>query len=99
MLVTIGAYEYTIQYHPRSKMCNDDAPSRPPLPDGPSDAQIPSPGDVDFLLNHLYESIVTASQISVWTEKDPILSRVHHFVSCLCVVFVSSCMAIIHFRL
>ena len=78
--LTLGAYEYTIQYRPGSKMCNADALSRLPLPDGPSDAQIPSPGDVDFLLNHLSEAIVTASQISVWTEKDPVLSRVHHFI-------------------
>ena len=59
-------------------MANADSLSRLPLPDQPPDSQIPSPEDVDLLLNHISEVIVTASQIKAWTEKDPILSRVHH---------------------
>ena len=61
-------------------MCNADALSRLPLPEQPSDSQIPSLGDVSFIMNHLSETLVTASQIKVWTDKDPILSRVHHFI-------------------
>ena len=32
------------------------------------------------LIHQLSEVIVTANQIKNWTEKDPILSRVHCFV-------------------
>ena len=38
------------------------------------------PGDVNNLIQQLSQAIITADQIKVWTEKDPILSRVHHFV-------------------
>ena len=43
-------------------MANADALSHLLLPDQPPDSQIPSPGDVDLLLNHLSEAVVTASQ-------------------------------------
>ena len=78
--LTLGAYDYVIQYRPRSKMCNADALSRLPLPEQPSNSQIPSLGDVSFIMNHLSETLVTASQIKAWMDKDPILSRVHHFI-------------------
>ena len=78
--LTLGAYDYKIQYRPGSKMGNADALSRLPLPDKPTDSQIPSLGDVNFVMNHLSENLVTSSQIKVWTDKDPILSRVHHFI-------------------
>ena len=38
------------------------------------------PGDVNFLVRQLSVSIVTASQIASWTEKDVVMSRVHHFI-------------------
>ncbi len=78
--LTLGAYDYVIQYRPGSKMCNADALSRLPLPDGPSDTEIPSLGDVNFVMNHITDTLVTATQIKMWTEKDPVLSRVHHFI-------------------
>ena len=61
-------------------MCNADALSRLPLPDHPADSEIPSLGDVNLVLNHLSDHLATASQIKTWTEKDPVLSRVHHFI-------------------
>ena len=77
--LTVGGYQYTIQHRPGPRMANA-ALSHLLLPDQPSDSQIPLPGDVDLLLNHLSEVIVTASQIKAWTEKDPILSKVHHLI-------------------
>ena len=39
-----------------------------------------SSGEIDLLINQLSEARVTAFQIKVWTEKDPLLSLVHHQV-------------------
>ena len=39
-------------------------------------------GDLCHLLNHLEQAIVTASQIKVWTDKDPLLSCVRKLVHC-----------------
>jgi hypothetical protein len=78
--LTLGAYDYTIQFRPGSQMSNADALSRLPLPVQPKDSEIPSLGDVNFIINQLSENFVTASQIKEWTEKDPLLSRVHHFI-------------------
>ena len=60
--LTLGGYQYTIQHRPGPRMANA-ALSHLLLPDQPSDSQIPLPGDVDLLLNHLSEVIVTASQV------------------------------------
>ena len=78
--LTLSAYEYTIQYHQGTKIANADALSRLPLEDQPLDKDIPTPGDVNLLVQQLSDSIVTASQISTWTAEDIILSRVHHFI-------------------
>ena len=78
--LTLGTYEYTIQYRPGTTIANTDALSRLPLEDQPADKDIPMPGDVNFLVQQLSVSIVTASQIASWTEKDVIMSRVHHFI-------------------
>ena len=78
--LTLSEYDYTIFYRPGSKMCNADALSRLPLPDCPTDSQIPILGDVKLVINHLTTTLVTADQIKLWTEKDPTLSCIHHFV-------------------
>ena len=56
-------------------MSNADALSRLPLPDQPTDSEIPSLGDINQVTSYLAENLVTASQIRAWTEKDPVLSR------------------------
>ena len=61
-------------------MCNADALSRLPLLDAPSNSEIPTLGDVNYVINHLSTTLVTAEQIRSLTEKDPILSRIYHFV-------------------
>ena len=78
--LTLGAYDYTIEHRPGSKMCNADALSRLPLPDQPHDSEIPSLGDINQVLNHLSEHQITSSEIKTWTAKDPVLSRVHHSI-------------------
>ena len=75
--LSLGAYDYTIEHRPGSKMCNADALSRLPLPDQPHDSEIPSLGDINQVLNHLSEQQITSSER---TAKDPVLSRVHHLI-------------------
>ena len=63
-------------------MSTADALSRLPLQTTLSDSQVSLPGHLCHLLNHLDQAIVTASQIKVWTDKDPLLSRVRILVQC-----------------
>ena len=77
-LLILSSYQYTIQHCPGSKMASADALSCLPLPDLPAIES--SSGEIDLLINQLSEAIVTTSQIKAWTEKDPLLSRVHHQV-------------------
>ena len=72
--------QYMIKYKPGKSMSTADALSRLPLQTTLNDSQVPLPGDLCHLLNHLDQAIVTASQIKVWTDKDPLLSRVRKLV-------------------
>ena len=76
--LTLSAYQYTVKHRPGTQMCNSDALSRLPLNDFPSN--VPLPGDLILLNTQLSEAIVTADHIKKWTQKDPVLSRVHHLV-------------------
>jgi hypothetical protein len=76
--LTLSAYHYTIQYRPGNKLSNADALSRLPLKDVP--AIVPTPADVTCVINHLSDSVVTASEIATWTNTDPVLSRVKRFI-------------------
>ena len=59
-------------------MGNADALTRLPLPKHPEVSDIPPPGDIKMFFQHLSKTIITASHICKWTEKDPTLSRIHH---------------------
>ena len=76
--LTLSAYNYTMQYRSGSKMTNAEALSRAPIPE--SSSTVPDPGDLVFLINHLSRAIVTADQIKLWTETDPLLSKVYRLV-------------------
>ena len=78
--LTLSEYEYVIKHRPGSQMGNADALSRLPLPDCPLDSDVPPLGDVKMVMNHLTNTVVTDSDIKAWTEKDPVLSRVHHSI-------------------
>ena len=78
--LTLAAYQYTIKHKPGASVSNKDALSRLPLKCNFTDSQVPLPGDLWHLLNHSDQSIVTASQIKVWTDKDPLLPRVRKLV-------------------
>ena len=82
--LTLSAYQYTIQHRPGTKMANADALSQLPLPESPS--SVPIPGDINVVLDHLSQNVVSASQIKLWTGKDPVLARVHHLVQTECTI-------------
>ena len=72
--LTIGIYDYEIQYKPGLQQAHADACSRLSLPDTPS--SVPILGDTIFLIDHLNSTPVKAAQIGVWTRRDPVLSTV-----------------------
>lgn len=76
----LGGYQFRIQYRPGKKMANADALSRLPLPNPPKDSEIPQLGDVKTVFQVLAEGVFTAEHVSKWTEADPTLSRVSHFI-------------------
>ena len=72
--LTIGMYDYEIQYKPGAQQAHADACSRLPLSDTPS--SVPVPGDTILLINHFNSTPVTAAQIGLWTQRDPVLATV-----------------------
>lgn len=73
--LTLGAYNYTIEYRAGISNANADALSRLPLPESPSST--PIPGDTVLLMSTLP---VNADKIKEWTDKDPLLSRVRKLI-------------------
>lgn len=55
-----------------------NALSRLPIPD--QLIKVPMPQDVVLVLNHISESIISANHIKEWTDKDPVLFRLHNLV-------------------
>ena len=77
--LTLGAYDYTIQYKPGTTHGNADVFSRLPLPHSPR--TVPIPGETTLTLNMLESLPVTADQIQKWTPHDPTLSKVRLLLS------------------
>ena len=67
--LTLGAYDYAIQYRQGSKNSNADALSRVPLPSEMK--EVPRPVEVVQLMEHLDTSTLSSSQIKSWTDRDP----------------------------
>ena len=76
--LTLGAYDYKIQYKPGKENLNADVLSRLPLPESPD--SVPLPGETIYLMDTLQGSSVNAAQIRTWTSKDPVLSKVQTMV-------------------
>ena len=72
--LTLSAYDYQIKYKEGSRHANADLLSRLPLPETVKD--IPVPGETVLLFETLQASPITAAQIRLWTDRDPVLSRV-----------------------
>ena len=57
--LTLEANEYAIQHKPGKDLANADALSR----------------DICWVMQHLDTTPVTAADIKIWIDKDPLLSR------------------------
>ena len=76
--LTLNAYSYKLKFRSGKNNCTADALSRLPLPDMP--ACVSTPPDTVLLLEYLDSIPVTAKQIKVWTDHDPVLSRVRKYI-------------------
>ena len=72
--LTLGGYNYTIQYRKGVEQCHANATSHLPLPQKPS--SVPVPGETVLLMEHLSFTPISAAQVKVWTDRDPILSKI-----------------------
>ena len=69
---------WSVTFRPTAQHANADALSRLPLPDKPDN--VPLPGELVLLIDHLAEAPITAVQLKAWTAKDRLLSKVLHFI-------------------
>ena len=76
--LTLGAYNYSIEYKPGQDHANADTLSRLPLPE--SVLNVPQPAELILLMDTLDNTPVHAAQIRQWTETDPLLSQVREMV-------------------
>ena len=74
----LGAYQYTIHYKSGQTLCNAGSLSRLPL--HVTTHEDKQPGDLIHLVNHLEKNNFSVKAVRDWTSKDPLLSRVHHFL-------------------
>ena len=74
----LSSYEYTLTFRNTLAHANADALSRLPLPVAPA-TETPQP-ELVLLTEHLAESPISASDIRMWTARDPKLSRVLQYV-------------------
>ena len=70
----LGAYEYSIEYKAGKENSNADALSHLPLPGFPS--EVPTPPETVQLMELLAATPVSAGQIHVQTERNPVLAKV-----------------------
>ena len=67
----LGAYNYRIYHKPGALLSNADGLSRLPLSDSSNSQPVT---EHNHLIHQLSESIVTANQIKIWTDRGLILS-------------------------
>ena len=76
--MTLVSYEYTIVCQTTTQHANADAMSRLPLPDIP--VQTPASGELELMVERLEDAPISAAQIATWTRRDPLLSKVFHYM-------------------
>ena len=77
-VLTLGGYDYSIQYKEGKNMANADALSRLPLKT--PDTQVPKPPELIHLVEHLNTTPLSWKQIRIWTDHDPTLARIRKLV-------------------
>ena len=78
--LTLSAYNYQMVFRPGKNQGNADGLSRLPLAEAPE--EVPTPGDTILMLQAFSDmsSVVTATSIRRWTDKDLVLSVVRRMV-------------------
>jgi hypothetical protein len=76
--IILSSYSYSIKYLPGTKIPNADALNRLPVNPPPPDK--PVQDDTLLSLELIDKSPVTARKVRQWTSRDPILSRIYHYV-------------------
>ena len=76
--LTLGGYDYSIQYKEGKSMANTDALSRLPL-ETPQ-VEVPRPPELVQLVEHLDSTPLSCTQIRIWKENYPTLSRVRKWM-------------------
>ena len=76
--LTLGAYNYRIEYKKGEQHANADAMSR--LPQKITGSEPPIAPEVVHLMEFLDTSPVSSKQIRWWTDRDPLLSKVRRWV-------------------
>ena len=74
----LSGYSYELVYRDGPSNGNADALSRLPLPT--EIEEVPVPGDIMLVMDHLDNTPVQVKDIERWTSHDPILSVVRHQV-------------------
>ena len=76
--LTLSSYQYTIACRTTQQHANADAMSRLPLPETPQKTSVPP--EFVLMVQKLDEAPITAAQIAVWTQQDPVLSDVLQYI-------------------
>lgn len=78
--MTLSAYEYTLTYKVGKLQANCDGLSRLPSKESYK-SDPPVPAETLLLMEQLETMPVTAKQIKIWTNNDPTMVKVKHFVA------------------
>ena len=74
----LSAYDYRVQCKPGVQHGNADGVSRLPLSESVN--KIPTPGETILMLENLQTTPVNIKYVRQWTDRDPVLSKVHRLV-------------------
>ena len=75
--VTLSGYQYKLIHKKGAENSNADCLSRLPLPDTPAHEM--KPGEIKRVIEQV-DATVSLKKIKKWTQRDPVLSKVHEYV-------------------
>ena len=75
-VLTLAAYQYTIQCHSTAQHANADALSWLPIEVSEETTPIP---ELVLMIENLKDAPLTPCQVALWTTRDPVLSRVFRY--------------------
>lgn len=76
--LVLSSYEYQIEWRDTTSHANADALSRLPLPVVPATST--TPPETVLLIENLQVAPVTATEITDWTQRNPLFSRLYRYI-------------------